>query len=418
MEENSGTPVINPSNTPENISQARDITNNSESISEPKKTSITKVSDESREFRELNKEIFQIIQQGGNISGASLNNNTNGSVGGVNINDNTWSKKVPETPQTNLINKDEIDNAKLKKPKHTLIPNPKKQLKEDGDEITDDVPNTIEKINTLHIQECKTNNLSELDSYQYVKNSNFIPKASFGLAPTPYPPMIYPPYNDMMGNGANYYYNNMFLFENAFTVNNNISNKPPNNPINNPMNEYNTTNGPQKRKKKFKDKFDQTLFTINLDQIILGRDIRTTIMIRHIPNKYSSQTLLEEIDIACKGKYDFFYLPIDTENNLNLGYSFINFVSPLHIIYFYHLFKARKWNHFKSHKECDLTFAKFQGKVELTAHLEKNMNKLDENKKLPMLFTITTPPKVDMPKEYFDYIKNFRADILNSVNFK
>lgn len=244
MKENSGTPVINPSNTPESINQVRDNTNNCESISEPKKTSITKVSDESGEFRELNKEIFQIIQQGGNISGASLNNNTDGSVGGVNINDNTWSKKVPESPQTNLINKDGVDNAQLKKPKHTLIPNPKKQIKEDRDEITDDVPNTIEKINTLHIQDYKTNNLSELDSY--VKHSNFIQKSCFGLAPNPCPQMIYPPYNDMKGNGAIYYYNNMFLFDNLFTVNNNISNKPPNNPTN----EYNNNNGPQKKKKK------------------------------------------------------------------------------------------------------------------------------------------------------------------------
>ena len=43
-------------------------------------------------------------------------------------------------------------------------------------------------------------------------------------------------------------------------------------------------------------------------------------MIRHIPNKYTSKDLLNEIDIACKGKYDFFYLPLDTENDCNLGY--------------------------------------------------------------------------------------------------
>ena len=141
-------------------------------------------------------------------------------------------------------------------------------------------------------------------------------------------------------------------------------------------------------------------------------------MIRHIPNKYSSENLLEEIDFACKGKYDFFYLPIDTENNLNLGYSFINFVDPLHIIYFYHLFKARKWNLFKSHKECDLSFAKFQGKIELTAHLEKNNNKIDDNKKLPMLFTVTNAPQVEMPKEYYEYIKRVREDLLQTVVFK
>ena len=99
-------------------------------------------------------------------------------------------------------------------------------------------------------------------------------------------------------------------------------------------------------------------------------------MIRHIPNKYTSQTLLEELNTICKNKYDFFYLPIDNDNDCNLGYAFINFINPLHIVHFYHIFKARKWRLYKSNKECDLTFAKFQGKSELTANLDKNMNKM------------------------------------------
>lgn len=34
-------------------------------------------------------------------------------------------------------------------------------------------------------------------------------------------------------------------------------------------------------------------------------------MIRNIPNKYSKELLLEEIDFEFSGKYDFFYLPMD-----------------------------------------------------------------------------------------------------------
>ena len=104
-------------------------------------------------------------------------------------------------------------------------------------------------------------------------------------------------------------------------------------------------------------------------------------MIRHIPNKYTSQALLEELNTICKSKYDFFYLPLDAENECNLGYAFINFVHPLHIVHFYNIFKARKWNLYKSNKECDLSFAKFQGKAELTANLDKNMNKIEDKKK-------------------------------------
>jgi hypothetical protein len=34
-------------------------------------------------------------------------------------------------------------------------------------------------------------------------------------------------------------------------------------------------------------------------------------MIKNIPNKYNSRALLEEINIHFRGKYDFFYLPLD-----------------------------------------------------------------------------------------------------------
>jgi hypothetical protein len=69
----------------------------------------------------------------------------------------------------------------------------------------------------------------------------------------------------------------------------------------------------KKKLKKSKEELDQTLFIINTQNIIEGKDKRTTIMIRHIPNKYSNQSLLDEINFSFKGKYDFFYLPMDFE---------------------------------------------------------------------------------------------------------
>ncbi len=34
-------------------------------------------------------------------------------------------------------------------------------------------------------------------------------------------------------------------------------------------------------------------------------------MIRHIPNKYCTKSILCEINVNFKNKYDFFYLPLD-----------------------------------------------------------------------------------------------------------
>lgn len=52
------------------------------------------------------------------------------------------------------------------------------------------------------------------------------------------------------------------------------------------------------------------LFKIDLS--LIEKDGRTTLMLRNIPNKYTRDMIVSEID-ACnfKKKYDFFYLPID-----------------------------------------------------------------------------------------------------------
>lgn len=42
-----------------------------------------------------------------------------------------------------------------------------------------------------------------------------------------------------------------------------------------------------------------------------GDDLRTSIMIKNIPNKYDQIALLKEINAKYIGKYDFLYLPID-----------------------------------------------------------------------------------------------------------
>nr|GMC76768.1 protein MEI2-like 2 [Ipomoea batatas] len=76
-------------------------------------------------------------------------------------------------------------------------------------------------------------------------------------------------------------------------------------------------------------------YQLDLEKILSGEDIRTTLMIKNIPNKYTSKMLLAAIDETHKNTYDFLYLPIDFKNKCNVGYAFINMVSPSHIISFY-----------------------------------------------------------------------------------
>ena len=53
-------------------------------------------------------------------------------------------------------------------------------------------------------------------------------------------------------------------------------------------------------------------FTIDCDGI--ERDGRTTLMIKHIPNKYTEQMLFNELSRKFKNKINFLYLPLDPYN--------------------------------------------------------------------------------------------------------
>lgn len=57
-------------------------------------------------------------------------------------------------------------------------------------------------------------------------------------------------------------------------------------------------------------------YKIILSDILNGKDKRTTLMIRNIPNKFTQKILLQQIDLQHSMQYDLFYLPIDLRVNL------------------------------------------------------------------------------------------------------
>ena len=42
-----------------------------------------------------------------------------------------------------------------------------------------------------------------------------------------------------------------------------------------------------------------------------GEEIRTTVMVRNIPNKYNRKMLLAKVEKHHRERMDFFYLPMD-----------------------------------------------------------------------------------------------------------
>ncbi|KAI1818801.1 RNA recognition motif 2-domain-containing protein [Poronia punctata] len=101
---------------------------------------------------------------------------------------------------------------------------------------------------------------------------------------------------------------------------------------------------------------------VDVSRIREGTDVRTTIMLRNIPNKVDQAMLKRIVDESSWGKYDFMYLRIDFANDCNVGYAFINFVDPLDIIDFVAARGNQRWNCFKSDKVAEISYATIQGK--------------------------------------------------------
>ncbi|KAI5208502.1 hypothetical protein E4T39_01388 [Aureobasidium subglaciale] len=107
-------------------------------------------------------------------------------------------------------------------------------------------------------------------------------------------------------------------------------------------------------------KFNQPQ-TVNLLKIDDGIDVRTTIMLRNVPNRVQFEDLKMWLDETSAGHYDFSYLRIDFSNNFNVGYAFVNFVKPEFITNFVQKRVGHPWGMYGSLKKCEVSYATIQG---------------------------------------------------------
>ena len=213
---------------------------------------------------------------------------------------------------------------------------------------------------------------------------------------------LLPELKDINNNSTNS--NTNYVYQDKIGKNNNNNMEQNNNNNINPINNYIYQNN------KLKQGFNKNLLNnnikgqkgekqfLNLDDIASGKDMRTTVMIRNIPIKYTDE-ILNDTFKEFHGKYDCLYMPYDYEKNGNKGYAFINFVNPLHILLFYEKFNGKKWMHFESNKICELNMAHFQGVNEIQKHA-KNFKGLKKNS------ISNTNDNIIIPVKYLSKIKN------------
>lgn len=98
----------------------------------------------------------------------------------------------------------------------------------------------------------------------------------------------------------------------------------------------------QKKQKKEihknrKKEMDESMYQVDLNKVLTGKDMRMTLMIRNIPNgfalllvlnlSFTRAKLLSHLDKIVKNKYDFLYLPVDSISLSNLGFAYISMIN-------------------------------------------------------------------------------------------
>ncbi|KAM2125413.1 hypothetical protein ACFX1Q_015895 [Malus domestica] len=165
------------------------------------------------------------------------------------------------------------------------------------------------------------------------------------------------------------------------------------------QNERGVRNLSHRRNEANSNNADKRQYELDVERILRGEDRRTTLMIKNIPNKYTSKMLLAAIDEQCRGIYDFLYLPIDFKNKCNVGYAFINMIDPHQIVPFYKAFNGKKWEKFNSEKVASLAYARIQGKAALIAHFQ-NSSLMNEDKRCRPILFHTEGPNAGDPEPF------------------
>ncbi|GAA5831565.1 hypothetical protein JCM5353_000438 [Sporobolomyces roseus] len=156
---------------------------------------------------------------------------------------------------------------------------------------------------------------------------------------------------------------------------------------------------------------------INYERIEQGLEVRTTLMLKNVPNKLKDFEVMQFIEEVVGRSFDFFYLRTDYATGCNVGYGFVNFTSLAALLSFCKQRLGTRWNMCNSDKLCVLSFANIQGKASLINHF-RNSSVLDQDEsRRPKLF-VTSGTDAGQPERFpmcDDPVRKMRS-ALNAAN--
>jgi len=132
----------------------------------------------------------------------------------------------------------------------------------------------------------------------------------------------------------------------------------------------------------------------------------TTVMIRNIPNRYSQNDLIDEMEeLGFAGTFDFLYVPLDKGTMSNVGYAFVNFLEEASAKKCMAAFEGYR---FKRHRKSSgkigtVSVAHLQGLEANVRHYERSaVNTAKLRQRRPVIMANISSSLTELPSQNCD----------------
>jgi hypothetical protein len=98
---------------------------------------------------------------------------------------------------------------------------------------------------------------------------------------------------------------------------------------------------------------------LDLKKILTGEEVRTNLMVRNVPCRYTQQEIRADFDRNHKNRFNDLKVPMDKEKHdkTGKGYCFINFRHVLFVYDFFHDKQRNLWPKYASDKIIEINYA-------------------------------------------------------------